>query len=244
MQFKACQDLVRFPTMVEDQGSLSVLEKSLLGYFIVLARPQLIVELGVFNAVTTLFILEFLKVNEIEAKVVGFDFPDEVAKLRESNITIRQQERDVNLQLIPGRLPESLETWLETSPTIDLALVDATHSYKSVTRELNLLWPRLSTEGYILCHDYSNKHEGVRYTVDRFAIRRNVMVLPLLSSNEAKQFGHRSVLVALCKRSHTPSIRGLIKHLWLSAKKDLLRYPIVEKIWRGLIKPLIRRSEK
>lgn len=232
---------IKLPALSEAPGSLSAFEKSLFGHFIALTRPRLIVELGVLDAVTTRFILEFLTINEISSKVVGFDFPDVVSNLRMSNKYVQQKEKDNVLQLIPGELPMSLESWLKTTDeTIDLALVDATHSYKSVIDELSLLWPQLSDDGYILCHDYSDLHEGVRYAVDRFSFNRNVLVIPLLASNRAIEWGHTSVLVALCKRSHSLTARGWKHHLGLSLKKDLLRNPVFGKLWNTLIKPALR----
>lgn len=245
MRQRSNESLIKMPELSGSRGSLSALEKSLLGHFIALTRPQIIVELGVLEGATTKFILEFLTINKIHAHLIGFDFPDVVSNLRKSNKYMQQKEKDGLLQLIPGELPASLIAWLKsTEETIDLALVDASHSYKNVIDELGLLWPKLSPDGYILCHDYSRKYEGVRYAVDRFAHKRNVMVLPLSASDRAIKSGHGSVLVALCKRSHSPTTRGWLQHLWLGAKKDLLRNPVFEKVWSALVKPTMRGGNR
>jgi hypothetical protein len=234
------QSLVRFPVLIDDQGSLSAMEKSLLGHFLLLVNPRVIVELGVFHAVTTEFICEFVNENKMVAKVIGFDLPNVIAELRDRNAVIKDWETLSRLELIPGRMPKSLENWLHNSEcAIDLALLDATHDYRSVMGELSLLWPRLSSQGYILCHDYSNKYDGVRYAVDVFAAKRGAMVLPLHSSEHARQAGHGSVLVAMCRRPYRPTLRRLLHHRWLSAKSDLLLYPVINKIW-SRVRPLVR----
>lgn len=229
------------PILSESQGSLTALEKSLFGHFIYLTRPKLVVELGVLDALTTKFILEFIRINDISARVIGFDLAGVVSNLRESNEYVQQKEKDGVLQLIPGELPMSLDAWLEnTDETVDLALVDATHSYKSVIDELSLLWPKLSSDGYIICHDYSSKHEGVRYAVDRFTRKNNAMMLPLSASNRTIESGQGSVLVALSKRPYRPSTLTWMKHQWLGIKTELLRNPVFEKIWTAMIKPIVR----
>lgn len=242
---KYYDNVIKMPTLDEAQGTLSALEKSLLGHFIALTRPRVILELGVMDAITTKFMLEFLIINEINAKVVGFDLPEVVSKLRSTNKYVQQKEKDKMLQLIPGVLPMSLDSWLKNSgEEIDLVLVDANHSYRNVVDELSLLWSKLSTDGYILCHDYSSKYDGVRYAVDRFSSKRNVMVLPLSASNRTIESGQGSVLVALRKRSHRLTTQGWMHHLWLGMKSDLLRNPIFERAWSTLIKPLIGRGNR
>lgn len=240
---QAYGDLIKFPILTDAQGSLTAMEKSLLGHFILLVHPRVIVELGVYKAVTTQFMCDFLIKNGIEGVVVGFDLPEVIADLRKSNEPVKYMEQAFRLRLIPGKLPESLATWLgSTDEQIDLALVDATHDYRSVIGELNLLWSRLSAEGYVLCHDYSGKYDGVRYAVDRFTAKRDAMVLPLGSSERARQAGHASVLVALCRRPYRPTLRRLMHHVWLSAKVDLLARPVVNKTWSKWVKPLVRRG--
>ena len=246
MEYKETyRELVKFPMLVGDQGSLTPTEKSLLGHFILLARPRLIIELGVFRGVTTQFICEFLHENEIDAKVLGFDLPDVVAELRKTNTPIRNWEETSRLQLIPGQLPTILENWLCISnEPVDFALVDANHSYGSVIGELRLLWPRLSENGYIFCHDYSSKHEGVQYAVDRFAAKQRAMVLSLNSSSRARDAGHTSVLVALCHHPYKVRLSRLWHHFSLKAKSDLLKYSILRKMWENWVRPVLRRGDR
>lgn len=217
-------DLIPFPPIVESAASLRPLEKTLIGYFITLIRPRVIVELGVYKAVTTKFVCDFLDTNDIECQVIGFDLPEMIDAIRAENGDMYQREQSGRLQLIPGKLPHSLKDWLETNNTpIDLALVDARHDYPSVTSELKLLWTHLAPFGAVLGHDYSGgEHEGVMYAFDWFALRHlDAQVMSLRSTPEANQFAFRgnqqemyhSVLVALRRRPYRFSLMRLFHHM-------------------------------
>lgn len=234
--------LVKFPVLSEDSGSLTAMEKSLLAHFILLARPRLIIELGVFRAVTTQFMCEFLVENGIDGCVIGFDLPEVVAELRRNNKAVQHFETQKRLQLVPGRLPQSLAAWLKSTPDqFDFALIDAMHDYRSVMGELSQLWPRLSASGFILCHDYSDKYDGVRCAVDRFAAMNGAMCLPLSASEAARQAGHWSCLVALGHRPYRLTIGRLMPHWWMSIKIALLANPVFNKLWRR-VRPLMRQD--
>jgi len=238
------EDLIKFPRLVSVHGSLTAMEKILLGHFILLVRPRLTVELGVFKAITTQFMCDFLVKNGIDGVVVGFDLPEVIAELRDQE-TVKYLEQVSRLRLIPGRLPDSLANWLSSSDEqIDLALVDASHDYRSVIGELSLLWPRLSPEGYILCDDYCSKHDGVRYAVDHFAARQDAMALPLLSSQRVGRTEHTSELVAVCRRPYEFTLLRWMHHLWLKAKADMLAYPVVNKTWSNWVRPFVRRNSR
>jgi hypothetical protein len=233
--------LIKFPALQGDAGSLSEMEKSILGHFILLVRPRVLAELGVFKAVTTSFICDFMQANGIEGTVVGFETPETVAQLRAENRNIKQLEAESRLRLIPGWMPGSLSDWLnQSTEEIDLALVDATHNYRSVSGELNLLWKKLSPDGYILCHDYSSKYDGVRYAVDHFAKKNDAMVLSLAPSPRGWQAGHGSVLVALRRRPFDFSYDDWRHHLWLKAKADLLEHRVINRVWSNWVKPIVK----
>jgi len=237
---KSYTDVIKFPPLLENPGSLTAMEKSLLAHFILLARPSVIVELGVFQSLTTQFMCELLIENEIPGRVIGFDLPEVVAELRQNNEAVRQLEAKERLQLVPGRLPNSLQSWLINAPgKVDFALVDATHDYRSVSGELSLLWTRLPASGYILCHDYSAKYDGVRVAVDQFSANVGAMCLPLLASEAAGRSGHWSVLVALARRPDRLTIRRMIPHWWMATKTNLLSNQFFAGIWKR-VKPIVR----
>ncbi len=193
--------LIRMPPLVDQQGSLSPMEKSLLAHFISMIQPNVIVELGVLRAVTAEFMCRVLVENGFDGKVVGFDLDRVVEDLRAHNEAVKRYEASGRLELVPGRLPDSFRQWLrQTGQKIDLALVDATHDYSSVLGELESLWPSLSDQGVILCDDYSEEYDGVRYAVRRFVGRhRDAMAMPL-GSPRTLGTPYGSVLAGVCRR--------------------------------------------
>ena len=229
------KDLIHLPELTVATGSLSPMERSLVAHFLLLSRPQVVVELGVFEAHTSQFLCDVLKMNDIQAKVYGFDLKHVVKKLRAENQAVQALEQDNKLALIPGELPRSLIDWLnQTNSTIDFALVDARHDYHSVMQELNLLYPRLSRGGFILCHDYSPPYEGIRYAVNHFAKSKGAMMLPLGSTDEASNSGHHSVLVAL---SHPPYPQHWTRNVYLAMRSRVVH----SKLWQNVLKPLLKK---
>jgi hypothetical protein len=198
---------IKWPAIQAGEGSLTALEKSILGNFILLSDAQVILEFGSFKGVTTKFLVEFCQINQMHAKIFAFDIPEVTNKLSK----IPELEKAISsgmLTFVGGYLPHSLIQWKSnnSSVKVDLVLDDALHSYKSVWEELNLVWPILNDGGYVLCHDYSHKYEGVRLAVNRFAKRMGANIHPLVSkntfSNESNsKIIHKSVLVSLSKKS-------------------------------------------
>lgn len=198
---------IKWPTIQGGEGSLSELEKLILGNFILLSDAKVILEFGSFKGVTTKFIVEFCQINQIHTKVFAFDIPEVTHKLSK----IPELEKAIAtgmLTFVPGYLPHSLIEWKNEHRglKVDMVLDDALHSYKSVWEELNLVWPILNEGGYVLCHDYSHKYEGVRLAVNRFAKRNGAHIQPLVSKNtfsndSNSKIIHKSVLVSLSKKS-------------------------------------------
>lgn len=227
-------DLIHLPDLTVAAGSLSPMERSLLAHFLLLTRPQVVVELGVFEAHTSQFMCDVLKMNDIAAKVYGFDLPHVVENLRESNQRVQQLEAHQQLELIPGALPHSLIHWLkQLDRPIDFALVDARHDYYSVMTELSLLYPRLRKGGFILCHDYSEAYDSVYYAINRFAQAKGAMILPLASTPDASEAGHHSVLVAVARPIYP---HHLTRNLYLAFQSRLVH----SQLWQKFLKPLLR----
>lgn len=217
------QKSIRYPELINDKGSLTQTEKQLLGNFIILSGPRVLVELGVYKAVTTKFICNFLLENNIQGKLYGFDIPEVVENLKKDPELILFMKKGI-LEFIPGWLPDSLKNWLnDFKGSIDFVLDDALHDYPSVYGELKLLWPRLSSQGFILCHDYVDHFEGVTYAVDKFSKRPDVNVLPLLSSDQARENGYASVLVGIRKKQYKNEILRYVKQeVYLLKKRNYL----------------------
>ena len=191
-------DTIKFPEIPVSASSLSVIEKSLLGHFLLLNQPRTVVELGVYHAETTLFMCEFLEMNSIDATLYGFDIPDVIAECREQ-AQVQAYEASGKLELIGGWLPQSLEDWLQTAPQIDVILIDAEHTYGAVLGELERVWGYVREGGFVLCHDYTPYFPGVQTAVDHFVRKAGANMLPLHSTTAAMEKGHKSGLVALAK---------------------------------------------
>lgn len=240
---EAVREPIRLPPLLSSFASLSPMEKSLLGHFIVLSRPKLIVEVGVYRAITTLLILDFLKLNEIDAQVIGFDMPETCEQLLRENADVKRSVDEGRLRLIGGELPFSLQRWIEDErPVVDLALLDARHDFPSVDWELKLLWPCLAPQGYILGHDYTEDFDGVRYAFDHFAAKNGAHLMPLASKWPAAEQGRDSVLVALRRPTYRKSFGNWFKHRWEGLKADLVRGNWSGSVWKKWVRPLLRRS--
>lgn len=198
-QQKSYDEFVTFPELATSNTSLSILEKSLFGHILLLNHPQTVIELGVYHGMTTRFICNFLSANAIDAKVYGFDLPEIIAERRQEE-QLQAWEQSNQLELMAGSLPESLRTWLKKeNPTIDVALVDARHTYGAVLDELTLLWDNLADDGYIICHDYNPHFKGIQYAVDYFVRTHGANMLPLYSSKNATDAGQLSSIAVLAK---------------------------------------------
>lgn len=233
------------PELIIEPGSLSPMEKSLLAHHIMLIRPSTIVELGVYKATTTIFIGSLVELNSIDCHIFGFDRAQTVDDLRKTNEEVKRLEAKGILSLVPGDLPDSLVNWLKiTKRQVDFALVDATHRYWAVYGELKLLWPSLSEDGLILCHDYTGEEfEGVRYAVNRFSARHHTLVMPLTSSRQAAQAGNLSVLVALRRPQVTHSMKAKINFQAQAARVKLAKNRFLKALWKKYRKRTISMKQ-
>jgi hypothetical protein len=230
----------RFPSLVEDRASLHAIEKSLLGHFILLAQPKVIIETGVYRAVTTRFLIEFLELNNMPARVVSFDLPEVVEQLRREQPDIRRWEAEGRLELVGGELPLALRDWLaKARPEVGVALIDARHIFASVLWELRLVWPWLARDGYIVGHDYCADFDGVRYAFDHFARKNGAMLLPLAATGSTSEMS--SVLVAMRRRSYEQRFADWLHYRWEGLKTDLVLGRVTGPVWRA-VRPLLRGS--
>jgi hypothetical protein len=241
---RASEDLIQFPLLTSNSYSLSLLEKLLLGHMILLSKPRFLVELGVYQALSTHFMCEFLDMNGLPSTVIGFDVPEQISEVRINNSKIRIWEEQGRLILVPGTLPSSLKDWAnEEKNRIDLALVDATHNYWSVSRELELLWPALSENGYIICHDYSPAYQGVCEAIDYFvSTHPGAMAAPLISSDISLTDDYRSSLIVLRRRPYRFQKRAVYqKYKWPELKERIKAVRLIGGLW-SWIRPFFKQN--
>lgn len=173
---------IPFPELTIDEShSLNPYEKSVLLHLLASARPKVILELGVFKGVTTKFICQWLKQYKIEATIIGFDLEDVLMDLQKNDKEIVALQAEGSLKLVGGYLPGSLDIFLKNyDGKVDFALIDAQHDYPSVYGELSRIWPYLSDNGYIICHDYHKPR--IQYAIENFSRKTGAQYIPILAT--------------------------------------------------------------
>jgi len=85
-----------------------------------------------------------------------------------------------NYQLIEGNIDNTLPQWIENTPQIDLAYIDANHRYDPTLRYFELLLPKMKSSGMIILDDIHwskemndawellKKHPKVSLSIDLF----------------------------------------------------------------------------
>ena len=193
--------------------SLNSLEKSFLNHFLGATNPKVIIELGIHKGSTTKHIIEFLEKNKISAKVYGFDLDTVLRELIRTDKIISRYIDKNQLELLGGVLPKSLDEFLsKNNPIVDFVLIDAKHQYKSVLGELELLWPYLSKNSFIICHDYHKVR--LQYAIEHFASKKGAKFIPILNTSSESDF--QSSLAVLTK----PKLQFNFFH-WLGLHYDL-----------------------
>jgi len=185
-EIKLTSEIIKYPEMSHEAGSIGFLEKIFIGNFIYMIRPTLIIETGLFKGYTHKFISDFVILNKIQGcRIVSFDLSEVVQSFKEKNPDYI--ENGVS-EFVGGNLPESLQQFLKhTSELIDFAVVDSDHSYEGVLNDLNAIGPRLKEGGYIFCHDYrpfDEKYMGTTLAVDEYCLSNGYDYLPLFTETE------------------------------------------------------------
>ena len=81
---------------------------------------------------------------------------------------------------IAGRFPDSLALYQDIHENYALVSLD-TDLYNPTLAGLEYFWPRLSTGGAILIHDYTGtQFPGVRHAVDEFCGKSGLFLVPLM----------------------------------------------------------------
>lgn len=130
------------------------------------ARPLAILELGTSLGITT----SYLAMANRENQVVTMEGSSEIARIARGNW---EQLRVKNVTLVEGNIDDTLTRALDTlfnrahTRCIDLAYVDANHTYEATCRYASLLLPLLAENGVLVVDDihYSPEMESAWNTI-------------------------------------------------------------------------------
>lgn len=167
MDVKRAEEIIHYPVMQHESGSIGFLEKMLLAQFIAIKKPRVVIELGVFKGMTTRFIREVLDKNGMaDSTLYGFDVENVVRELSQMPFFLNQK----NITFVAGKLPETLKKYLAAeSLTIDFAVIDGDHKYSGVKADIEIVLQYLSKDGMLFCHDYrlgDSEYEGTCRAID------------------------------------------------------------------------------
>lgn len=137
------------PTGVEGFHDAS-LSLATLCYALCRARkPEIVIETGVGNGITTAFILQALKLNGA-GELWSIDLPP-----LGSNGSGHLVPKDLKSRwhLIKGRTREKLPALAGRLGSVDLFVHDSLHTYRNMRFEFETVWPYLSPGGIIVSDD-------------------------------------------------------------------------------------------
>jgi len=148
---------------------------AMLPYFHLLrsTRPQVVVETGVCNGVSTALILQALEINNAGV-LYSIDYPEYIEGQRDEYIwsgkggaAIPQGKAPGSFipeplkkrwHLILGKTTDELRPLLESLKPIDLFIHDSEHSYECMMFEYVIAWRHLSKKGVLASNDISWNH--------------------------------------------------------------------------------------
>ncbi|KYG79851.1 hypothetical protein AWW67_11100 [Roseivirga seohaensis] len=134
---------------------------------------QNIVELGTSLGLNSAYMASAKK----DVQLFTFEGSASIANLAKQNLS---ELNCTNYQLIEGNIDNTLPQWIENTPQIDLAYIDANHRYEPTLRYFELLLPKMTTSGVIILDDIHwskemndawkvlKKHPKVSLSIDLF----------------------------------------------------------------------------
>ncbi|MCD6177976.1 class I SAM-dependent methyltransferase [bacterium] len=163
-----------------------------------LLRPEIVLETGVANGISSAYILLALAKNQ-KGKLVSIDLPYELEKeypldyIRNEGKTFIPHGKQPGWlipenvkkrwELVLGRSSEKFPEVLNKLRKIDIFIHDSEHSYKNMIWEYTTVWPFLNKGGILFSHDvswnlafdnFSNKvkRKGVKYRAEFGGIKK------------------------------------------------------------------------
>jgi predicted O-methyltransferase YrrM len=140
------------------------------------ARPEVVMETGVGNGVTTSFILQALKVNS-KGRLLSIDLPP----LGYASGSFIPEALKQRWELHVGRSRRLLPGLLNKMGSVDAFLHDSLHTYRNMMFEYRTAWPALRSGGLLLSDDVAFNH-----AFEHFASRPDVAYAAV---DEAAFFG-------------------------------------------------------
>lgn len=155
------------------------------------ARPKIIVEIGVWKGGSTLFMAEHLRRLELDAVVIAVDtwlgswdhwinptwraqlsflngYPNFFYKFRNNVKSLKLENYVVPFPLDSLNASETLK-FLQIQP--DIVHIDAGHDYRAVKADIESWWPLLKPGGFLIGDDYHREvWPGVCQAFDEFAV--------------------------------------------------------------------------
>lgn len=124
-------------------------------------QPETCVELGTSLGIATSYLAKASK----HARIYTFEGnSDLVQKAKE---VFRHLNCD-NVQIIHGNIDETLPNHLESLVKIDMAIIDANHTYEALLRNFNLLKTKMNSEGIMVIDD-------IRWSVDMYRVWKKLI---------------------------------------------------------------------
>ena len=118
-------------------------------------RPLKIIELGTSLGITT----SYLAAASSKNSIVTFEGSPEVLKVAQGIWKTLKLE---NIQWVQGPIDDTLLKRARVKDKIDLAYVDANHTYEATMRYVNFLLPQMSEKGVIALDDIHHSQEMER----------------------------------------------------------------------------------